>query len=330
LGILKAGGAYVPIDPEYPEERIRFMLEDSGTHLLLTQPHLRKNVPFNGIILDINNPDHYHGVGSNLESVSQPTDMAYIIYTSGTTGKPKGVMIEHRNVVRLMINDQMLFDFNDRDVWTVFHSFCFDFTVWEMYGALLYGGKCVVVPKVVAQNPIAFLQLIQQEGVTVLNQTPTAFYGLMHEELKRNTNDLAVRYAIFGGEALNPLKLKPWKAKYPETKLINMYGVTETTVHATYKEIEANVMEKSLSNIGRPIPTLTSYIFNAEQKLVPIGVPGELYVGGEGVARGYLNRNELTAERFIQNPYKIDERLYRTGDLARLLRSGEMEYLGRI
>ncbi|KRF09858.1 non-ribosomal peptide synthetase [Paenibacillus sp. Soil787] len=330
LATLKAGGVYVPLDPDYPQDRLQFMLDDCGARVLLTQPHLTGKVPFDGTVIDMGDPALYSGDGSNLESVNQPDDMAYIIYTSGTTGKPKGVMIEHRNVVRLMLNDKMKFDFTDRDVWTVFHSFCFDFSVWEMYGALLYGGTCVVVPKAVAQNPKEFAQLLRQEGVTVLNQTPTAFYALIHEVLGRQDNDLQVRYVIFGGEALNPIMLKPWKAKYPQTQLINMYGITETTVHVTYKEITEQDMETSLSNIGRPIPTLTSYIFDSEQQLVPIGVMGELYVGGEGVARGYLNREELTAERFIANPYKPEERLYRSGDLARLLRSGEMEYLGRI
>ncbi|NOU89219.1 amino acid adenylation domain-containing protein [Paenibacillus sp. LMG 31460] len=330
LATLKAGGVYVPLDPDYPQDRLQFMLDDSGARVLLTLPQLTGKVPFNGTVLDMSDPALYSGDGSNLESVNQPEDMAYIIYTSGTTGQPKGVMIEHRNVVRLMLNDRMKFDFTERDVWTVFHSFCFDFSVWEMYGALLYGGTCVVVPKSVAQNPKEFAQLLRQEGVTVLNQTPTAFYALIHEVLGRQDNDLQVRYVIFGGEALNPIMLKPWKAKYPQTQLINMYGITETTVHVTFKEITEQDMEISLSNIGRPIPTLTSYIFDSEQRLVPIGVTGELYVGGEGVARGYLNRDELTAERFIANPYKPEERLYRSGDLARLLRSGEMEYLGRI
>ncbi|MEW9702891.1 amino acid adenylation domain-containing protein [Paenibacillus sp. SI8] len=330
LATLKAGGAYVPLDPDYPEDRLQYMLDDCGARVMLAGAHLTGKAPFNGTVLNIADPALYLGDSSNPEAVNQPSDMAYIIYTSGTTGLPKGVMIEHRNVVRLMVNDKMKFDFTDGDVWTVFHSFCFDFSVWEMYGALLYGGTCVVVPKEIAQNPKSFSQLLRQEGVTVLNQTPTAFYALIHEELERRDSDLRVRYVIFGGEALNPIMLKPWKAKHPQTRLINMYGITETTVHVTYKEITDGDMATSLSNIGQPIPTLTSYIFDTEQRLVPIGVKGELYVGGEGVARGYLNREELTAERFIANPYNPGERLYRSGDLARLLRSGEMEYLGRI
>ncbi|NLD49227.1 MAG: amino acid adenylation domain-containing protein, partial [Clostridiaceae bacterium] len=253
-----------------------------------------------------------------------------IIYTSGTTGKPKGVMIEHRNVVRLMFNDKFQFDFNDRDVWTMFHSFCFDFSVWEMYGALLYGGRLVIVPEMVSRETSEFLKLLKEEKVTVLNQTPSAFYNLIKEEIKYEGNDNSVRYVIFGGEALKPAMLKPWRQKYPQTRLINMYGITETTVHVTYKEITDLEISLNISNIGKPIPTLTCYIMDRNMRLLPVGVPGELCVGGDGVGRGYLNREELTNEKFIDNPYLKDERLYRSGDLAKLLPNGEMEYLGRI
>ncbi|WP_368656566.1 amino acid adenylation domain-containing protein [Brevibacillus dissolubilis] len=330
IAIIKAGGVYVPIDPEYPEDRKAFMLEDSGAKLLLTNDKWIGTVPFDGEVIELHDDSIYTGDCSDLPSVNTPDDMAYIIYTSGTTGKPKGVMIEHRNVVRLMINDQSLFDFNENDVWTMFHSFCFDFSVWEMYGAFLYGGKLVIVPKETAQNPEEFAQLLRKQRVTILNQTPTAFYSLLHIEEQIQTADLSIRCIIFGGEALHPIRLKPFHAKYPAAKLINMYGITETTVHVTYKEITAQEMDTNLSNIGTPIPTLTTYIFDPQQKLVPLGVVGEMYVGGLGVARGYLNREELTSERFIVNPYNPSERLYRSGDLARMLPNGEMEYQGRI
>ncbi|MEW9701882.1 amino acid adenylation domain-containing protein, partial [Paenibacillus sp. SI8] len=330
IAILKAGGAYVPLDPDYPEERIQFMLEDSGALVLLTEEQWLDKVPFSGTVLAIGGNDQDSGDGSNLPVVNQPSDMAYIIYTSGTTGKPKGVMIEHRNVVRLLHNDKLQFDFSEDDVWTVFHSFSFDFSVWEMYGALLYGGKCVVVPRMIAQNPKEFTQLLRDEQVTVLNQTPTAFYSVIHEEMQREDGGVAIRYVIFGGEALNPVMLKPWRHKYPATKLINMYGITETTVHVTFKEIGEKEIETNVSNIGTPIPTLSCYILDSNRQLVPMGVVGEMYVGGAGVARGYLNRDELTSERFIMNPYKPSERLYKSGDLAKMLPNGEMEYLGRI
>ncbi|MCX7923871.1 MAG: amino acid adenylation domain-containing protein [Clostridia bacterium] len=330
MAILKAGGAYLPIDPEYPMERIRFMIQDSGINILLTQNNFMGKVDFEGETLILENKELYCGDTANIKHTSMPESLAYIIYTSGTTGRPKGVMIEHRNVVRLMFNDKMQFDFKEDDVWTMFHSYCFDFSVWEMYGALLYGGKLIVVPKMVAKEMGEFLKLLQKEKVTVLNQTPTAFYNLSQEEVKIPTAEFNVRYVVFGGEALKPLLLKAWKERYPQCKLINMYGITETTVHVTYKEITEKEIESNISNIGKPIPTLTAYIMDANQKLLPVGIPGELCVGGEGLGRGYLNRPELTSEKFVQNPYKPEERIYKSGDQAMMLPNGDMVYYGRI
>ena len=262
LGILKAGGAYLPVDPEYPQERIDFTLEDSGAQVLLTQKDLMDKIAFEGRTLALDDESAYETDRSNPETINRPQDLAYIIYTSGTTGRPKGVMVEHKNVVRLLFNERMQFDFNENDVWTMFHSFCFDFSVWEMYGALLYGGKLIVIPRIVAQEPEEYLKLLKREKVTVLNQTPTAFYHLIDEELRAQSDEaqLGVRYVIFGGEALKPVMLKDWKKKYPGIKLINMYGITETTVHVTYKEITDYEIKFNISNIGRPIPTLTTYI----------------------------------------------------------------------
>jgi len=345
VGILKAGGAYLPLEPEYPRERILYMLKESGTHILLSEnPGEWKSLE--GIdsidlstVLQSNRPASEPRTPRHY----RPDQCCYIIYTSGTTGKPKGVMIEHWNVVRLMVNDRFQFDFNDRDVWTLFHSFCFDFSVWEMYGALLFGGRLVVLPRMTARNPRRYLEILAAQKVTVLNQTPSAFNNLLQEELKIQEKQLNLRYVIFGGEALKPAKLKEWQRKYPETKLVNMFGITETCVHVTYKEIGAVEIQEKSSNIGKPIPTLGTYVMDPGQRLMPPGAPGELYVGGDGVARGYLNRPELTALRFVDSspskvadnapgdtpsiPYRV---LYRTGDQAQLTSDGDLVYRGRL
>ncbi|WP_338552864.1 amino acid adenylation domain-containing protein [Paenibacillus sp. KS-LC4] len=330
LAILKAGGAYVPIDPEYPEERIRYMLDDSGVGVLLLQAHLRDKATFAGVCLLLDDEQTYAADSTSLASVNEPNDLAYVIYTSGTTGKPKGTLIEHKNVVRLLFNSKNQFDFGASDTWTLFHSFCFDFSVWEMYGALLYGGKLVIVPPMTAKQPGQFLQLLKERGVTILNQTPTYFYQLLREALAESGQTLSLRKVIFGGEALAPQQLKAWRKRYPNTQLINMYGITETTVHVTYKEITEVEIAEGRSNIGRPIPTLKVYVLDGKRRCVPAGVAGEMYVAGEGLARGYLNRPELTAEKFVDDPFAPGERMYRSGDLARWLPDGNIEYMGRI
>lgn len=336
LAILKAGGAYLPIDTDYPLERITYLIADSGIELLLTT--LEREIGFTVDTLYLVQDGAADYSVENPAMVNQPADLCYIIYTSGTTGQPKGVMIEHKNVVRLFFNDDSEFDFGSTDVWTMFHSHCFDFSVWEMYGALLYGGELVIISKQAAQDPFVFLQTLTDRGVTILNQTPSAFYNLINAEkdyfenasVQDNKPDLQLRYIIFAGEELKPLKLQSWHAKYPQTKLINMYGITETTVHVTYKEIKEFDILAGRSNIGKPVATLSAYIFDRHLKLVPSGTSGELFIGGEGICRGYLNKESLTAARFIVNPYDSSERLYRTGDLVRKIPSGDLEYLGRI
>jgi amino acid adenylation domain-containing protein/non-ribosomal peptide synthase protein (TIGR01720 family) len=342
LGILKTGGAYMPIDPDYPEERIKYMLADSAARVLLTTSTLveqgEKLRSWNGERIFVDAVKQGRPAGSPLPSIAccpspaTGTSLAYVIYTSGTTGKPKGALIQHHNVVRLMFHDNYLFDFDNNDVWTMFHSYCFDFSVWEMYGALLYGGKLAIIPKIVSKDPQRYLEILEKDGVTILNQTPSAFYNLVNEVFNPSNRErkLEIKYIIFGGETLKPIKLKKWQEKYPDVKLINMFGITETTVHVTYKEIGAKEIENNISNIGKPIPTLTTCVLDKGLKPVPVGVAGELCVGGDGLGRGYLNRTELTAEKFIDHPYKQGYRLYKSGDLARFLENGDLEYLGRI
>jgi amino acid adenylation domain-containing protein/non-ribosomal peptide synthase protein (TIGR01720 family) len=330
LGILKAGGAYLPLDPEYPKERIRSMLEDSEANILLTQPWLRSKVEFDGEILEFKDSVVYKGNNRNLEPINHANDLAYAIYTSGSTGKPKGNLIEHRNVIRLLFNSKNLFEFKEEDVWTMFHSFCFDFSVWEMYGSLLYGGKLIIVDSDTVKDTNKFVGLLINQNVTILNQTPSAFYQLIREDEKGTIKDFALKQIILSGEKLNPELLSGFNRRYPLVELINMYGITETTIHVTYKKLGQNDINKSVSNIGVPIPTLSVYILDKNEKLCAINIPGELCVSGEGLARGYLNCPELTAEKFVDNPFIPSKRMCRTGDLARWLPDGNIEFLGRL
>ncbi|KFF74889.1 hypothetical protein HX13_12990 [Chryseobacterium sp. P1-3] len=332
LAVLKAGGVYVPVDPEYPEDRIRFILSDTRAEVVLVLENTLKAVQdvYESLFICLDGEWFMEEEPVELPAC-EPDQPAYIIYTSGSTGQPKGVVIPHRNVVRLFMTSEPLYDFNENDVWTMFHSYSFDFSVWEMYGALFYGGRLVIVPRVMARDTMAFTRLLEEEGVTVLNQTPSAFY-VLQESVLLNPVSLQVRYVIFGGEALHPVRLKGWHKLFPSCKLINMYGITETTVHVTYQEITEKEMNGSGSVIGKPIPTLRAYILDKNLQPVPVGVPGELCIAGEGLATGYLNRTELTAERFIRNPFSENdqEKLYKAGDWGKWLEDGSIEYLGRI
>ena len=342
LAVLKAGGAYVPLDPAYPTERLRFMMQDSKPTALLTQAHLRQL--FEGIdsslpVLDLaadapawnrqleSNPDH-NSIGLTSGN------LAYVIYTSGSTGRPKGVLVEHRNVTRLFSATAAWFHFNAQDVWSFFHSYSFDFSVWEIWGALLYGGRLVVVPREVARSPQDFYRLVCREAITVLNQTPSAFRQLIAAQAASGETH-CLRHVIFGGEALETASLMPWyeQNEGAGTRLINMYGITETTVHVTYRPLtSADAEEKGRNSpIGRRIPDLRTYVLDAHGEPVPVGVSGELYVGGGGVARGYLHRPALTAERFVPDPFSDEPgaRLYRTGDRVRFRPDSNLEFLGR-
>jgi amino acid adenylation domain-containing protein/FkbH-like protein len=337
LGILKAGGAYLPLDPSYPKDRLAFMVEDAKPPVVVTQYELKELFPdYAGrvVALDADWSEVEREESLDLRCATTPQDLAYVIYTSGSTGRPKGCQVTHYNVVRLFEATQSWYCFDERDVWTMFHSYAFDFSVWELWGALIYGGRLVVVPYLVSRSPEEFYRLLEREKVTVLNQTPSSFRQLINaEELLGAADGISLRYVIFGGEALEIQSLKPWFDRHGDKKpqLINMYGITETTVHVTYRPLSlADTAGGSV--IGCPIPDLQVYLLDRNRQPVPVGVPGEMYVGGAGVARGYLNRPELTAERFIPDTFRREgqSRLYKTGDLARRLANGDIEYLGRI
>ncbi|EPL5957369.1 pyoverdine non-ribosomal peptide synthetase PvdD [Pseudomonas aeruginosa] len=339
LAILKAGGAYLPLDPAAPEERLAHILDDSGVRLLLTQGHLLEHLPrqagvevlaIDGLVLD------GYAESDPLTTLSAD-NLAYVIYTSGSTGKPKGTLLTHRNALRLFSATEAWFGFDERDVWTLFHSYAFDFSVWEIFGALVYGGRLVIVPQWVSRSPEDFYRLLCREGVTVLNQTPSAFKQLMAMACSADmaTQQPALRYVIFGGEALDLQSLRPWFQRFGDRQpqLVNMYGITETTVHVTYRPVsEADLKGGLVSPIGGTIPDLSWYILDRDLNPVPRGAVGELYIGRAGLARGYLRRPGLSATRFVPNPFPggAGERLYRTGDLARFQADGNIEYIGRI
>ena len=342
LGVLKAGGAYLPLDLVYPRERLKTILDDAQCPVILTVAAQRDSLPEAPHAEIICMDETWDAISAesseNPVSGVRPDNIVYVIYTSGSTGAPKGTLLPHSNVVRLLKATDDWFHFDERDVWCLFHSYAFDFSVWELWGALCYGGRLVVVPYLVSRSPAAFYELLEQAKVTVLNQTPSAFRQLMHYEMSLdslNRRPLALRYVIFGGEALDLASLIPWFEWRGDTcpKLINMYGITETTVHVTYRPLTIDDARAGTgSRIGIAIPHLELHVLDRHLKPTPIGVPGELFVGGDGLARGYLNRPELTDQKFIPHPFSATpgERLYRTGDLVRYTSDGDIEYLGRI
>ncbi|MBV1871344.1 MAG: amino acid adenylation domain-containing protein [Gammaproteobacteria bacterium] len=335
IAIMKVGAAYVPVDPESPAKRAKMIFEDANVRALIVHSSRKENfsdMP-HCLLVDALDLDAYPV--SNIRYRGSVEDTAYVIYTSGTTGKPKGVIVSHRNVVRLFSETDDQFHFNEKDVWTLFHSYGFDFSVWEIWGALLYGGKLVVVPHWVKRSPSQFSKLLVDEKVTVLNQTPAAFYALSKEMVSMAVRpNLRLRYVVFGGDALETQKIRPWvdKLGLDKPQLINMYGITETTVHVTHHRVQHKDFEQLISPIGRPIPDNQLYILDDVGSLCPMGVPGEIHVGGGGVTKGYLNRDALNKERFVPNPFsnKKGEKLYRSGDLAFYNKDGLLCYLRRI
>ncbi len=342
LAVLKAGGSYLPLDPSYPKKRLSFSVADSGASILLSQGRLLEELElaevFGEEVLTLA-VDEVETAASMNELPVPPAPMgdnatAYIIYTSGSTGTPKGVRVTHRNVLRLFDATADTFDFGATDVWTLFHSYAFDFSVWELWGALLYGGRLEVVPHGVSRAPDEFRQLLSQRRVTVLNQTPSAFRQLIQADLS-DDSPLALRWVIFGGEALGFETLRPWYDRHADNRprLVNMYGITETTVHVTERLLSrADLQSADGSVIGVPIGDLRVHVVGPDLRPVPLGASGEMWIGGPGLARGYQARPSLTAERFVPDPFTDvpGERLYRSGDLARYIATGQLSYLGRI
>ncbi|WP_437314683.1 amino acid adenylation domain-containing protein [Sorangium sp. So ce385] len=329
LAVLLAGAAYLPIDPALPPDRVKFMLADSGARWVISPDDAMPHPGLDGFPGQVVRPTLSDHVESELPRVA-PDAPAYCIYTSGTTGRPKGVVITHRNLVRLLHNDRSPFTFGASDVWTMFHSYAFDFSVWELFGGLTHGGRVVLVSEQQAKDPELFWELVQRQRVTVLNQTPSAFRRLLALEPQSPGSLSRLRYVIFGGEALRPAMLRSWMDRYPHVRLVNMYGITETTVHASIRTVTRADVDADASVIGTPIPTTTLLLLDPSTRgrLLPVGAVGEIFVGGAGVAGGYLNRPELTAERFVASPFSSGP-LFRSGDLARYGADGALHFIGR-
>jgi len=337
LGILKAGGAYVPIDPAYPRDRLMFLLDDSKAAVLITQACIFNEeamaamaLPAPILFIDT------EAAELETESTEAPVvdvsaeNLAYIIYTSGSTGKPKGVKICHRTVLNLMQGVHPRLDVGERDVWTVFHSFAFDLSVWEIWSPLCSGGTLVVVPFTATQDSAVFHQLLHQEQVTVLNQTPSFMRQLLlHDDFTKQTAPASLRLIICGGEAL-PQELAV-QLLDRDFKVWNFYGPTEATVWSVIKDVDRASCSTGTVPIGKPISNAKAYVLDRFLQPVPIGVVGELHIGGEGLALGYYNRPDLNQDKFIPDPFATAEsaRLYKTGDMVRWTSLGELQYSAR-
>ncbi|MBB3606951.1 amino acid adenylation domain-containing protein/non-ribosomal peptide synthase protein (TIGR01720 family) [Mycolicibacterium sp. BK556] len=329
LAVLKTGATYVAVDPSVPEARMQFVLDDSAPVAAITTAELRPRLDGRDLlVLDFDDAAVDAQPSTALPGPA-PDDIAYIIYTSGTTGTPKGVAIPHQNVTRLLsalATDMELAE----QVWTQCHSLAFDYSVWEIWGPLLYGGRCVVVPDAVVRSAEDFYALLAAEQVDVLSQTPTAFYALQSVDAPAE-QQLALKAVVFGGEALEPHRLRTWLQSHPGSpRMINMYGITETTVHASFREVVESDADNAVSPIGRPLANLGFFVLDGWLQPVPAGVVGELYVAGSGLAYGYVGRAGLSGTRFVACPFGAPgARMYRTGDLVRWNADGELEYMGR-
>jgi amino acid adenylation domain-containing protein len=320
LAVLKADAIYVPLDPDHPADRRARIADDAGLRLTVEDTTTLTGHP-----------------GEHQAFTARPaTAPAYVIHTSGSTGRPKGVVVPHANVLALVEATRDDFGLGPGDTWTLFHSSAFDFSVWEIWGALLTGARLVVVDYWLSRSPADFHALLAREGVTVLSQTPSAFTQLMaadreHGERRGHGTPLALRLVVLGGEPLDVRPLRDWFDRHPEDRcrLVNMFGITETTVHVTAQTVTRHTALCGSRSVGRPLPGWYVYVLDARGRPVPPGVPGEIHVGGAGVATGYLGRPELTGQHFVPDPWH-GGRMYRSGDLGRLLPDGTLEHLGRI
>ncbi len=332
LGILKAGGAYVPLDPGYPPDRLAHILDQARPEIIVIQEQSSHSLPeFPARLIDIADTDTTDA--PNPDVAVEPDHLCYIIFTSGTTGTPKGVMVSHRNVTRLFQTLAKDLEFSPDDVWTLFHSYAFGFSAWEIFGALLSGSELVIVPEVLRTDPAGLYALLKEEKVTVFSQTPSAFRQIMlNDSFARSDSELALRTIVFSGEPVIGRDLAAWFAIHQDSpRLLNTYAITETGGQVAIRDYSGQDFDTDMAgNIGQPLADTPVYIMN--DRLEPMGEnePGELFIGGPGLSRGYLNQPELTAEKFLTTEIDgIAQRLYRSGDQARRLGNGDIEFLGR-
>ncbi|MFI7322854.1 amino acid adenylation domain-containing protein [Streptomyces venezuelae] len=349
VAALRTGAGYVPLDPGYPGERLRLTVQDAQCVAVAAPGRLAQELAgAAGAFVDLDEPlpgadarapgtDRGEGGGevpfAGCARVAGQ-DTAYVIYTSGSTGRPKGVRVSHDNLLRLFTTSAGLFGFDEHGVWSMFHSAAFDFSVWEIYGALLHGGRVHVIPYATTRDPDAVWRLVRDEGITMLSQTPTAFAHLTHAAARAGHPPTSLRHVVFGGEALNPAQLAEWAAHYgtDTPELVNMYGITETTVHVTHHRVtDADIHDPHPqgSPIGTPLPDLTLHLLDEHLDPVEDLTVAEIYVSGPGVAQGYLDRPALTAGRFLPDPHRPGGRLYRSGDLAHRTPDGRYHHHGR-
>jgi amino acid adenylation domain-containing protein len=334
LGVLMAGAAYVPLDPRYPDTRLASLAERVGAGVIVTDDELvvRAKAWHTGSFVLVGD-----AADSDLPATSvevAPDDLAYVMFTSGSTGTPKGVKITHRNVTRLMTEASAIYDLGAEDVWTMLHSYAFDFSVWEMWGALLFGGRLVVVEDDEARAPDELLDLMDREGVTVLSQTPSALAALAGADELRPAGLDRLRLIVLGGERLDPATLSGWFARRgdEQPRVVNMYGITETTVHVTYCPITAqDAAADAGSPIGVPLPDLDVSLRDEDGAPTPVGEVGEIWISGPGLARGYFGDDDATARSFRMAAWGPDDhrRTYLSGDLARADADGRLFYVGR-
>ena len=331
LGILKAGGAYLPLDPEYPQERLSFMLEDTQVKVLLTQAKFRDSLPPHQahiVCLDTDWQTINQANPDNLNNTVSAENLAYVIYTSGSTGTPKGVVVTQRAVNRLVLNTNYI-QLTANDCIAQAATIAFDAATFEIWGALLNGAKLVFINQSALLSPEEFAVNLSSQGVSVLFLT-TALFNQLASFVPQAFSSL--KYLLFGGEAVDPRWVQEVLDKGAPQQLFHVYGPTENTTFSSWYLVENLPTAATTIPIGRPIANTQIYILDEYLQPVPVGVPGELHIGGAGLAKGYLNRPELTIEKFIPNPFSADSdsRLYKTGDLVRYLKDGNIEFLGRI